>query len=83
MKCENPVQFRLKCTTYDIVSDMYNSGKFFSFKDACFHFYNRAKIKKVATGFKMISQQNFYNAFRQFKFKNKLTENNTSNLLDY
>lgn len=71
MKSENPVQYSLRCVTFEIVSDLYNSGKFLTFKDACFHFFNTAQKKKVATGFKMETKEKFYNAFRQFKYISK------------
>jgi len=70
MKKENPVCYRLKCTSVEIVSDMTNSGRFVSEKDACRYLYTQSRKKHLNTGFKLTADfEKFYNSFRKFKSK--------------
>lgn len=76
MRKENPIQYSLKHTTVMIVEELYCTGKHLTYKAACQVFFNTAKQKNQATGFCMDNFVRFYQNYRNFKHKHKVTKQN-------
>lgn len=69
MKKENPITYNLKIATIQIIEELYCSGKFNSYRAACFKYFTKIRKNNVNSGFPQKNFPSFYNNYRNTKSK--------------
>jgi len=70
MNKENPINYRLKIQSIEIIDTLYFQNDFTNYKSAVEYFYKLARKKHQKTGFKMIEIRKFYWSVQKFRSKN-------------